>query len=658
MSHRCAKCHAPRSPHTSIGAGWRCYACGEYNASDSAVRLKRKIGIHPALEKRYETHYDQDGLQQVVESHVAIDGAEAVFLPLIPGYELTKLVGSGAMGNVYRAIHLRSGREAAVKVLSKELAQRTDLVARFEREAAALRAFRHPNVVAIFDSGCYQGAHYYCMEFCHGVTLREELKKGALPPMIALQCMRQVLQGLAAAHERGIIHRDLKPENIMVEQGRLPLSAGFERVLLVDFGLADIVHEAQDPHPNLTHSRVTMGTVNYMAPEQHMDAKHVDHRTDLYACGVILYECLTGDLPIGRYMLPHERDKRLPLSLDTCLLRALNRNPLERFQSAVEFEDALKQVLDDLEKGITYHEQKVHIIAPDIMPVIEALPVMLEPPAQAVISEHHKKPKLVWGLLSLALGWVIGFIVASQPPSEIVMSTEQATPLYGGTTVKAGPVAVHFDSDSQATVSLATSSAEKSLVKWKGSSPVWQIEETRLAFLGNQGEMAHIRRDMSFLQPPDTLPEVTHLNLQLQLHIEKLSLPVKLAKAQYWAQEALGGGIDEQGGGLFLLQADGQKALGIMYLLGEGCVLAELHLQNGLMRPQHVQRTSCKINPKNAKLSLQCDALTQECRGYVDTKPVGKLAVPGMRSSDWKMALGCQNANCFFESSPLYAPKP
>ena len=136
----------------------------------------------------------------------------------IEGYEVLEQVGKGAMGAVFRARHLASGRDAAVKILAEELAARPDFVMRFEREAAALRAVHHTGVVAILDSGETAGKHYLCMEYVHGLPLRKLLRDGALPPARALSYARQMLQALAAAHDRGVIHRDLKPSNILVNE--------------------------------------------------------------------------------------------------------------------------------------------------------------------------------------------------------------------------------------------------------------------------------------------------------------------------------------------------------------------------------------------------------------------------------------------------------
>lgn len=265
-------------------------------------------------------------------------------LPFIPGFHVMEMIGKGAMGRVYRAKHIATGRFAAVKTLAPELATRPDFVARFEREGAAMRAIRHPGVVQVWDQGkAGEDVYYIAMEYIEGHPLRKFLDRGALTPALALRYTRLILQALAAAHTPGVIHRDLKPENILMNG--VP---GHEKPVLVDFGLAGIMEEENDPHPNLTKSRMTMGTVNYMAPEQRTDAKRVDQRADLYAAGVILYELLTGDLPLGRFALPTERGVVVPTSVDRLIIKALARNADERFQRAKDFDIAIAAIEAEL----------------------------------------------------------------------------------------------------------------------------------------------------------------------------------------------------------------------------------------------------------------------------------------------------------------------
>jgi serine/threonine-protein kinase len=307
------------------------------SAEGAAVSEPNTSPGRPAARRSY------DGLAGTPPPTVKPPRAEDA-LPTIPGYDVHEMIGKGAMGRVYRARHRGTGRMAAIKTLAPELAVRPDFVARFEREGAAMRAINHPGVVQVWDQGKVAGDVYYiAMEFIEGQPLRKFLDNGPLQTALALRWSRLILQALTAAHSPGVIHRDLKPENILMRG-----APGDERPVLVDFGLAGIMEEENDPHPNLTKSRMTMGTVNYMAPEQRTDAKRVDQRADVYAAGVIFYEFLTGDLPLGRFNLPRERGLNVPASVDGVVVTALARNQEERFQTAADFDRALAAIEAEL----------------------------------------------------------------------------------------------------------------------------------------------------------------------------------------------------------------------------------------------------------------------------------------------------------------------
>jgi len=204
-------------------------------------------------------------------------------------YTVVGLVGTGGMGEVYRARDERLARDVAIKVLAPALAGEHKELARFEREARTLAALAHPNILNIFDVGEHDGTRYAVMELLQGETLRERLVRGALPWRTAVAIAMAVAKGLAATHAKGIIHRDIKPENVFL------LADGGVKVL--DFGLA-----RQEPAPGAEphHEPETLiGTVVYMAPEQIMGLP-ADARTDIFGLGVLLHEMLTCDRPFGR----------------------------------------------------------------------------------------------------------------------------------------------------------------------------------------------------------------------------------------------------------------------------------------------------------------------------------------------------------------------
>lgn len=243
----------------------------------------------------------------------------------LPGYELERLLGRGGMGEVWRAKQVSLGRTVAVKLLPEDLAQDREFVARFEKEATALASLSHPNIIQIIDRGEAGGHYYFVMEYVDGKSLRERMGGKPLVQADAIRFITQILRAVEAAHEGGIIHRDLKPENILLD--------GRGHAKVADFGLAGMRSGDERKH-QLTGTSVAMGTLNYMAPEQRRDARNVDHRADLYSVGVILYELLTGDLPVGRFKNPSERVPGCDARLDDIVARLLETEPADRCESA------------------------------------------------------------------------------------------------------------------------------------------------------------------------------------------------------------------------------------------------------------------------------------------------------------------------------------
>src|SRR5690242_10402149 len=209
-------------------------------------------------------------------------------------YEILAPLGQGGMGEVYRARDVRLGREVAVKVVPPRLAQDPDRLARFEREARAVAALAHPNILVLYDVGHEQGVPFAVTELLEGVTLRGRLAGAAVPWREALDIGAAVADGLAAAHARGIIHRDIKPENLFLTADG--------RVKILDFGLARVEVPAPSdsetgPYaPGHTDPGTVVGTVGYMAPEQ-LCGLPADARSDLFSLGCVLYELVAGRHP-------------------------------------------------------------------------------------------------------------------------------------------------------------------------------------------------------------------------------------------------------------------------------------------------------------------------------------------------------------------------
>ena len=204
-------------------------------------------------------------------------------------YDILAPLGAGGMGLVFRARDTRLGREVALKTLPPESLADPSRRQRFEAEARAASALNHPNVVSVFDVGTENGTPFLVTELLSGETLREKLKRGPLPPRKVIELAVQAAHGLAAVHDKGLVHRDLKPDNLFItREGSLKI---------LDFGVARTTESATPPAGTLplTQSGAIMGTAGYMAPEQ-VRGQVADARSDLFALGAIIYECLTGQL--------------------------------------------------------------------------------------------------------------------------------------------------------------------------------------------------------------------------------------------------------------------------------------------------------------------------------------------------------------------------
>ena len=270
-------------------------------------------------------------------------------------YEILAPLGSGGMGEVYRARDPRLGREVAIKLLPEKLAGDAPALERFEREAKAVAALSHANILGIYDIGRDGGRTYAVMELLVGETLRQRLAEGPVPQRKSLEYALQIAQGLAAAHEKGIVHRDLKPENLFVTPDG--------RVKILDFGLARVVNAASEDTRSPTVAAATepgtvMGTVGYMSPEQ-VRGKAADQRSDIFSLGSILYEMLTGArafqadsaaetmAAIAQKDPPElsESSGRFPPAIERILRHCLEKRPEERFDTAHDLAFALETLL-------------------------------------------------------------------------------------------------------------------------------------------------------------------------------------------------------------------------------------------------------------------------------------------------------------------------
>jgi serine/threonine-protein kinase len=272
-------------------------------------------------------------------------------------YQVLEQIGRGGMAEVYKGHHPRLDRTVAIKILPARLSSEAGagpgvFAGRFEREARAVAALRHPNIVQIFDFGDIEGTYYMVMEYIRGRDL-SALVRDQAPFSLALtrSLIEQLASALDYAHAQALVHRDVKPSNVLLEQDSdeangIKYQPDHYRVVLTDFGIAKIL----GGDTAATQTGILMGTLDYIAPEQIRSAGNVDHRADIYALGIMLFQMLTGQLPFkndnpGMVMMAHLQtpppDPRqlrpdLPEPLALAVLQALAKNPDERFGSAGE----------------------------------------------------------------------------------------------------------------------------------------------------------------------------------------------------------------------------------------------------------------------------------------------------------------------------------
>jgi len=293
---------------------------------------------------------------------------------LFPQLEILEVLGQGGMGVVYKARQKQLDRLVALKIMLPQFSRDPSFVERFNREARALAKLNHPNIVAVYDFGQTAplepgsagvspagdspltsrrdaGAPrpapplcFFIMEFVDGANLRSVIQSGKLTPAEALAIVPKLCDALQFAHDEGVVHRDIKPANILVDRRG--------RVKIADFGLAKL---AGATDMSLTRSQQGMGTPQYMAPEQLENAKSVDHRADIYSLGVVFYEMLTGELPLGRFALPSQK-VQIDVRLDEIVLKALEREPARRYQQASEVRTQVENVTSKPEVKAAFAE--------------------------------------------------------------------------------------------------------------------------------------------------------------------------------------------------------------------------------------------------------------------------------------------------------------
>ncbi|MBX3747082.1 MAG: serine/threonine protein kinase [Verrucomicrobiae bacterium] len=294
----------------------RCPKCGGYIPGEATQGLCPKCALAAVA---MATEIDPRPSRAVPPTLASVAAA-------FPQLEILELIGTGGMGAVYKARQPKLDRWVALKLLSPSLATSAAFAERFHREARVLARLNHPGIVSVHDFGEMGGFFFLLMEFVDGVNLRQAMEAGRFTPAQALALVPRICEALQFAHDEGILHRDIKPENILLD------ARG--RVKIVDFGIAKLLGDTT-AEANLTGSGLAVGTPHYMAPEQLERPQEVDQRADIYSLGVVLYEMLTGELPIGRFAPPSQKAPMDP-RVDDVVLRTLEKERERRQRTATE----------------------------------------------------------------------------------------------------------------------------------------------------------------------------------------------------------------------------------------------------------------------------------------------------------------------------------
>lgn len=347
-------------------------------------------------------------------------------------YELRERLGRGGMAEVYKAYQPGMDRFVAIKVMLGHLATDESFVERFRREAQAVGRLRHPHLVQIFDFGIEGDVYFMAMEFIQGGTLKETIQQdGKLHPEYALRITSQLADALAYAHENDMVHRDLKPANVMFTDVQR------QNAVLTDFGIARILNQS-----GLTGTGMAVGTPDYMSPEM-ARGENIDHRADLYALGIILYEMLTGEAPysadtpmavIFKHMqapLPTRNDygDNIPEPIERVILKAMAKDPGARYQSAVEMKQAVDNALRELAQGVATAAPTALNSPTKLESAHDAITTTSEP-----TSASGGLPWLWIGVAAIAVILVIAALLLTnntpvdpEPTAEIAVATDEAT---------------------------------------------------------------------------------------------------------------------------------------------------------------------------------------------------------------------------------------
>ncbi|MFZ5441241.1 MAG: serine/threonine-protein kinase [Myxococcota bacterium] len=613
-------------------------------ASPSKVDLNKTINARgsssetKSIDIALETP-SSEGLEHTVASSKSQEGAavdpgstSVAPAPQVPGYELVELLGKGGMGEVWRARQVSLSRMVAVKLLPSRFAKDREFVARFDKEATALAALSHPGVVQIIDRG-QAGEHYFfAMELVAGINLREMMASGRLSIRDALRIGTQVARAIDYAHEMKVVHRDLKPENILVD------ARG--HVKIADFGLAGMKGNERDI--SLTATAVAMGTVNYMAPEQRRDAKHVDHRADLYSLGVLLYEMLTGELPIGRFKLPTQKVPGLDARVDEVVGALLETEP--------EARPARANVVAEVLEAVTPGSNAPGALNASAVPG-RATPAVEPAPLNSRPGSFVQEPGAGWKLGVFVLGalLLLGVVLKLWPESN------EAPPL-------AAPPAWYHDSEDEELFSAVTldEKTDAFTLSFEPGDAADGGEEINLhaGLWKQEGGALTVTQYGDALASERLVPRAyvakryfvaDRLEAAVDVEIDPLPPdfpPVDYKNAQHFAELAFR--INDLQVSVFAIPGTDMR-IGWRYFRKDG----REEEGNSARELEALQEDPVRVPNEKFRLRLRLTAMKNgdvTAEAFVNSTRITRQVLPGLTGQVGKIALGCRNHVCRFDN--------
>ena len=387
----------------STGSSNSCPGCGAALPSTATAGLCPRCLMAEAMAPTQAGAEPAEARQPLAPEELA---------PFFPQVEILECLGRGGMGVVYKARQKTLNRLVALKLLAPERVRDTQFAERFTREAQALAALNHPNIVTIHDFGQAGGFYYLIMEFVDGVNLRQLLRTRKLTPEEALTIVPPLCDALQYAHDRGIVHRDVKPENLLLDKDG--------RVKVADFGIAKMLAavsaggNAGEPAMPANATQTAVGTPGYSAPEQKTDPQRVDNRADIYSLGVVFYEMLTGELP-GKHIEPPSRKVQIDVRLDEVVLRSLEQNPELRFQQVSEVKTMVETIAGNA--GVPPAEQAERPVSPGkSLPAASSSTTRTQHERKGQQRMHRPTSVTVFGILNIVkAGFSILLTITSIP---------------------------------------------------------------------------------------------------------------------------------------------------------------------------------------------------------------------------------------------------